>query len=98
MPKQSAKLLASRLQEKNLRYPGISVTFYWKKEEEFLKYFTFEDGLLFCIDIHHLFLIVGLLECKPEEWRLFIDSSKRSLKCVLLHKETSLAQFQLDAP
>ena len=33
----------------------------------------------------------GLLEClgieiyDPNQWRLFIDSSKRSLKCVLLH-------------
>ena len=84
LPKQSAELLASRLQEKNLLYLGISVTFYWKKEE-FLKYFTFEDGLVFCIDIHHLLLNVGLRECKPKKWRLFIDSSKRSLKRVLLH-------------
>ena len=83
LPKQSAELLASRLQENNLLYAGINVTFYWKKEE-FLKYFTFEDGLVFWIDMHRL-LNVGLLEYKPEEWRLFIDTSKRSLKCVLLH-------------
>ena len=83
--KQSAKLLASKLQEKNLLYPGISVTFYWKKEEKYLKFFTFEDGLVFCIDVHHLLLIVGLREYKPKEWRLFINSLKRSLKCVLLH-------------
>ena len=30
---------------------------------------------------------MDLPHCKPEEWRLFIDSSKRSLKCVLLHNE-----------
>ena len=80
MPKQSAELLATRLQEKNLLYPGIGVTFYWKKEEELLKYFTFEDGLVFCIDIHHLLINVGLGEYKPEEWRLFIDSSKAKPK------------------
>ena len=28
---------------------------------------------------------MGLPEYNPDEWRLFIDSSKRSLKCVLLH-------------
>ena len=28
---------------------------------------------------------MGLSEYNPNEWRLFIDSSKRSLKCVLLH-------------
>ena len=36
--KQSAELLASRLQEKNL-HPGTSVTFYQKKEQELLKYY-----------------------------------------------------------
>ena len=40
---------------------------------------------MFCIDIHHLLENVGLREYKPKELRLFIDSSKRSLKCVLLH-------------
>ena len=34
LPKQSAELLASRLQEKNL-HQDSSVTFYQKKEEEF---------------------------------------------------------------
>ena len=41
--------------------------------------------MVFCNDIHHLLVDVGLPEYKPEEWRLFIDSSKRNLKCVLLH-------------
>ena len=84
-PKQSAELLASRLQEKNLLHLDTSVTFYRKKKEELLKYFTFEVGYVFCNDIHHLLLDQGLPEYKPEEWRLFIDSSKQSLKCVLLH-------------
>ena len=41
--------------------------------------------MVFCNDIHHLPLDLGLREYKPEEWKLFIDSLKRSLKCVLLH-------------
>ena len=48
-PQQSAELLASRLQEKNLLHPGISVTFYWKKEEELLKYFTLRMVWYFAI-------------------------------------------------
>ena len=47
--KQSTKLLASRLQEKSLLHPGTSGTFYQKKEEELLKYFIFEDGLIFAM-------------------------------------------------
>ena len=40
---------------------------------------------MFGIDIPGLLLKLGVNEYKPEEWRLFIDSSKRTLKCVLLH-------------
>ena len=47
-----------------------------KEEEELLKYFTFEDGLVFCNDIHHLLLNVCLLEYKSEEWRFLVESLK----------------------
>lgn len=40
---------------------------------------------MFCTDISGLLTNIGLLNYQPNEWRLFIDSSKRSLKCVLLH-------------
>ena len=36
-------------------------------------------------DIDGLLVAMGLHAYHPSEWRLFIDSSKRSLKCVLLH-------------
>ena len=29
--------------------------------------------------------VMGVPQYDPNEWRLFIDSSKKSLKCVLLH-------------
>ena len=31
----------------------------------------------------------------PSEWRLFIDSTKRSLKCVLLHNGNKLASVPI---
>ncbi|CAH1107779.1 unnamed protein product [Psylliodes chrysocephalus] len=34
---------------------------------------------------------MGLKEYKPTEWRIFIDSCKRSLKCVLLHNGNKFA-------
>jgi len=37
-------------------------------------FYQIEEGVCFCADIH-----------VPEEWRLFIDSSKASLKAVLLY-------------
>lgn len=34
---------------------------------------------------------MGLKQYEPSEWRLFIDSSKRSLKCILLHNGNEYA-------
>ena len=47
---------------------------------------TFEvTAVLFCHDIPGLLKELGLSTYNPNEWQMFIDSSKRSLKCVLLH-------------
>ena len=47
-------------------------------------FFTKENNLVFCNDIGNLLKKTGLSEYtrNPSEWHLFIDSSKRSLKCV----------------
>jgi len=42
-----------------------------------------KDGLCYCRVIEGLFQATGI-SCNPSEWRLFIDSSSRSLKAVLL--------------
>ena len=85
LPKQSAELLASRLQEKNLLKPDTSVTFYRNREAELRKYFHSDGQLVYCADVEGLLLALGLPAYRSSEWRLFIDSSNRSLKCVLLH-------------
>ena len=38
---------------------------------------------------------MGLSYNNSDEWRLFIDISKRSLKCVLLHKGNKFACIQI---
>lgn len=85
LPKQSAELLASRLQEKGLLRPGTSVSFYRNREAALRKYFHSDGQLVYCNDVEGLLLNMGLPAYDSSEWRLFIDSSKRSLKCVLLH-------------
>ena len=50
-----------------------------------------EDDFVFCNNIPGLFAEMGLSKYNSDEWRLFIDSSKRSLKCVLLHKGNKFA-------
>jgi len=78
-------LLASRLKEKNVLQPGTKITFYRKREKDLLPFFAKENNLVFCSDIGKLLKKIGLSEYNPSEWRLFIDSSKRNLKCVLLN-------------
>ncbi|XP_076342444.1 uncharacterized protein LOC143242821 [Tachypleus tridentatus] len=43
-----------------------------------------ENKLCYCTNVPGLFTFLGLPH-NPSDWRLFIDSSKRSLKAVLLH-------------
>ncbi|CAK8684393.1 unnamed protein product [Clavelina lepadiformis] len=85
LPKQLAELLASRLQERKLLKAGTSVTFFRKREEELLPYFASHNDFVYCNNIERLLLEMGLPQYDADEWRLFIDSSKRSLRCVLLH-------------
>ncbi|CAK8683893.1 unnamed protein product [Clavelina lepadiformis] len=56
-----------------------------------MQFFSQEDNFVYCKNIEGLLSSMGLLEYKPEEWRSFIDSSKKGLKCVLLHNENKFA-------
>ncbi len=62
----------------------VNITDQRTRHETFSTFFTKEDGLCFCNDIKGMFEEIGI-SCIPSEWRLFIDSSTKSLKAVLLH-------------
>lgn len=85
LSKEASELLSSRLNDKNLLEVGTKITFYRTREKKLLPFFSEENNLVFCNDVKGLLLAIGLPVYRPEDWRLFIDSSKRSLKCVLLH-------------
>ena len=53
-----------------------------------------EENLLFCDNIEGLITAMGT-SYTPSEWRLFIDSSKRSLQCVPLHNGNKLASVPI---
>lgn len=95
LPKDSAELLASRLKDKNMLNGKVKVSFFRTRHQEFLRYFAQEKELVYCNDIVELLKHLGVLEYKSEDWRLFIDSSKRSLKCVLLHNGNQFASVPL---
>jgi hypothetical protein len=71
------------------------VKFFWYRncEKEFQKYYALEDQLVFCTVIHNLLHQLGEREYDSSTWRLFIDSSKRSLKAVLFHNSNVLASI-----
>eukprot|EP00795_Rhopilema_esculentum_P009944 gene9944-18557_t len=85
LSKSSAELLASRLKDKNLLTDTTHITFYRRRHLEYLPFFSEEKDLVYCTDITRLLHKLGVAQYEPKKWRLFIDSSKRSLKCVLLH-------------
>lgn len=85
LSKKASEILASRLNEKNLLEQGVKVSYFRTRESTFLQYFRSDSGFVFCHNIPRLLKELGVSIYNPNEWRLFIDSSKRSLKCVLLH-------------
>lgn len=78
--KKASEPVASRLREKNLLGKGATISYLWSREREFLQYFrTWLNG--------GVGTYRPVSAYNPTEWRLFIDSSKWSLKCVLLHNK-----------
>ena len=58
--------------------------FYRGRHEEFKDFLSLEDGVVFCNNVCSVMEVLGH-EYNPDQLRLFIDSSKVSLKVVLLH-------------
>ncbi|GBM36704.1 hypothetical protein AVEN_221969-1 [Araneus ventricosus] len=85
LSKEASELLASRLNNKNLLEEGNKITFYCTREKGLLPFFSQEDNLVFCYEIRGLLEKMGLPKYFPDDFRLFIDSSKRILKYFLLH-------------
>uniref|UniRef100_UPI0035902CB4 uncharacterized protein n=1 Tax=Myxine glutinosa TaxID=7769 RepID=UPI0035902CB4 len=92
LSKESAQLLGSRLRENRLLAPETTFSWYRSREEEFREYFSSDDevSLVYCSNITGLIAAMGLAY-DPTEWRLFIDSSSRSLKAVLLFNGNKIA-------
>jgi len=84
LSKKQAELLSSRLKGGNLLRQDTKVCFYRGRHEECKDLFSQEDGVVFCNDICSVMEVL-VSEFNPDQWRLFIDSSKVSLKVVLLH-------------
>ena len=84
LSKEKSELLASRLKEKNLLGKNVLISNYRKRNLNLTAFFTVDGPLCYCHDVNGLFTCLSQVHI-PAEWRLFIDSSERSLKAVLLH-------------
>ena len=72
----------------------LKQVFYRSREKSFLKLFRQEDNFVFCHDVKGLLNALGC-EYLSSEWRLFIDSSKASLICVLLSNGNQYASIPI---
>ena len=93
LPKDGAPVL----KKKNLLAQGTTASFYQDREKGFRKYFTnnTKNSLVFCTDVKGLVNELKPNSYKDEDWRFFIDSSKRSLKAVLLHNGNKFASIPI---
>ena len=85
LPKNKAELLGSRLQQWNLLDRGVKVSVFRDRQKALVPFFFMEGDLVECCDVDGLMMSTLNIVHDPHEWRLCIDSSKTSLKAVLLH-------------
>jgi len=83
LSKSKAELLGSGLKQWNLLKRIVRISSF-RSHQQLVPFFRKEDDLVFCYDVDGM---MNALRIKhdPQEWRLFIDCSKLSLKAVLLH-------------
>ena len=84
LTKSNAELLTSRLKQWNLLDDSVQITAQRKRHQSFSSFFTMQNAICFCNNVIGLFYSIKT-PCIPSEWRLFIDSSSKSCKAVLLH-------------
>ena len=84
LPKVKAKVLASRMKQWKYFDEGGKICFYRYRQKNLEVFFIMEGTLLACKDVDGLFKALNMGH-RSDDWRLFIDSSKVSLKALLLH-------------
>lgn len=89
LSKTDAELLTSRLQQWNCLQKQVKVSEYRNRSNNFSVFFSKADSIHYCNNIDGLFESLGTRH-KANDWRLFIDSSKHSLKAALVHNGNKL--------
>ena len=84
LSKGKAELLVSRLKQWNILEKNVQIASFRSRHQQLAPFFRKEDDFKFCYDVDDLMNALGIKH-DSQEWRLFLDSSKLSLKAVLLH-------------
>ena len=77
------EILGSKLKERHLLEKNVKISLYRNREKDLITYFSSQNAFIYCNDVDGLMRAIGHKH-KPENWRLFIDTNKLSLKSVLL--------------
>lgn len=105
LSKEAAEMLGSRLDQFGVLMPGVVTTFR-NRNDLFTACFATEvvrgstkrgsltGTLAYCVDATRLLAMYNV-QHNPDDWRLFVDSSKRSIKAVLLHNGNILPSIPL---
>lgn len=86
LTQRKSEELASFLNEFSVLTPDTKITAFRRRQSELQTFYKLNVSKTFayCENVSDLFAAMDIIY-KPEEWRLFIDSSTTSLKAVLLH-------------
>lgn len=93
LSKWAAEYLGSLLNQKGCLAPRVTFT-YRNRAKDYEEFFTKEGKLVYCSRIEEL-MHVFKIPYNPSDWILFIDSSKASLKVVLLHNGNRYASVPI---
>lgn len=90
LSKNNAEILAADLKNLHLLEPGVKISSFRTRQHTFHPFFTVNDTntFVYCNDIVGLMNEMGI-QYNPADWRIFIDSSQKSLKAVLLFYDNS---------
>ncbi|KAL0829765.1 hypothetical protein ABMA28_003252 [Loxostege sticticalis] len=91
---RQAELLGSRLKEWKLLAPNTKVSVQRKRNKEMASFYSNFENICYCNDIETLMSELNI-PYVTQEWRLFIDGSKTSLKAVLLHNGNKYASVPI---
>ena len=94
LTKEQSELLGSRLKQWNLLEEGTKSSVFRTLQEDFSIYFEMYNTLCFCNNTDALMGALGVQNI-PSKWRIFIDSSKSSIKAVLLHNDNLLLSIPI---